>query len=247
MFAEYSLASMIATVFLLVFSLIYSYFRLRYLGFGFTGWLDRCIDYEERRQTEIGKQAHRPLLIRHSSGLYQILWLLGPLSLNGAVLLLLYGLGSYAWAPSIAVPLVLAELLLGEWMLRHRSRMYQADFDEYMRLTHGDNRWFDGTIVDQRQLADIQSGGRIVMVSRVVSGKVESLQLFVSYDTDRRYPIREVETERVRIFYHVFGPPNLYRYIVVDGELLGFQTKLKKSEPGLSHEEFEARMATRCK
>ncbi len=237
-----------ATLFLIIFSVGFGYRKLRYFGFGFHGLLERQVDYETRRRTRIGKKAHRPLLIRHAESAFHVFGLsILPTVVNGAILLSMYRGGFYALVPMIVIPLALAEFGLGWWMEKKRVLLYQDDYDRYMRLTHGDNRFFDGTVIEQsNDVEHILSGGRLIWVSRIgSSGQVRQLRLFVSFQTDVSYLVRKVGNARIRMFYRSYGTPDPTMNIVVHGELLGFQAKAVEPllDPGYS--QLEQRIAAK--
>lgn len=232
------------TVSLIVFSVGLGYLKLRFFGFGFQGLLGRQVSYEERRKTRTGKRAHRPLLIRHAENPYYVFGLsILPTVLNGCLLLALFWYGNYVLVPALAIPIAIAELLLAWYVQKTYVPLYQTDYDNYMRLTDPNHRSFDGTIVEQSGGVDtLLSGGRVVRVSRISrGGQVKQLRLFVSYETDVRYPVRKAGNERIRIFFRPYGTPNRRMNVVVDGELIGLQTKAEPprlAEPGYS--DFEA-------
>jgi hypothetical protein len=237
-----------ATVFLIIFSVSLGYLKLRFFGFGQRGLLERQVDYEERRKTIIGKKAHRPVLIRHTESLLHILGLcLVPTVLNGTLLLFLYWRGLYAIVPAIVIPLAILEFFLAQWVQKERRPMYQVDYDRYMLLTQTDNRFVNGHMIKQEGVSSLElSGGRIVEFSYIqLGGLVTNLRLFVSFTTDRLFPVRKLRPDdRVRIFYRSYSTPNRGMNQVINGELLGFQTRTAQL-PHPGYEELEQRIAAK--
>lgn len=242
----YVFSQFAATVFLIVFSFGLGYLKLRYFGFGFHGLLELQVGYEERRKTRTGKRAHRPLLIRHAENPFHVFGLsILPTLLNGILLLALFRYGQYVLVPGLVIPIAIAEFLLAWHIQKMYVPLYRADYDNYMRLTDPNHRSFDGTIVEQaNDVGSLLSGGRVVRVSRISrGGQVKQLRLFVSYETDVRYPVRKAGNERIRIFFRPYGTPDRRMNVVVDGELIGLQTKATPpllAEP--SYSDFEERV-----
>ncbi len=236
MSTEYPLVPLAATVCLIVFSLAFGFLKLRYFGFGFDGWLQRQIDYEERRKTALGQKAHRPLLVRHGESLLIALgWTLLPVVLIGIFLLGLYWRGLYHWVHIVAVPLAFAIYFVSSRIQQRLVPMYQANFDEYMALTAGDNCWFDGNVAERGE--DFLSRGRIITVSRILkSGMMDpGIRLFVSYETDVAYLGLLQSASTARFFYQPAGRP-------IDGRLIGVQLVARRQLPDPGYDDLESRV-----
>lgn len=240
----YVFSQFAATVFLIVFSVGLGYLKLRYFGFGDRGLMKRQVDYEERRRTRIGKRAHRPRLIRHAENPYYVFGLsIAPTVLNGVGLLVLFWYGQYVLVPVLALPVAIVEFALAWYLQQRFVPLYEADYDRYMRLTDPDHRSFDGTIVEQGDVSNLVSGGRIITASRIIrGGQVTQLRLFVTYEADTQYLVHKASGERLRIFYRPYGTPDRRTSIVIDGELIGLQTKAAPPAADPSYGEFEARV-----
>lgn len=206
----YVFSPLAATAFLILFSLGLGYLKLRYFGFGSRGFLKHQIDYEERCQTGLGKEAEPPLLMRHTRNpWYSFGWRLGPTVLNGALLLWLMLSDHLAWLPIIVLPLALVEFGLGWWMQRRLLPGYQADLDRYFDLTAPGNHVADGVIYDYLYglneeeaviAARLLRDGRLIMFCQTVpAGTVDPIMLF--------YPLGAEPLPLEKTVVRVFSAP----------------------------------------
>ncbi len=215
--------------------------RIRTLGLDRQDLLQRRVEYEERRKTRLGTKAHRPHLIRRTESFGHLCcWALGPMVANGVGLHLLYRFGLSGRSVLLVGLLVCLEFGFVWWLQYHHWPQYRVDYDNYMRLTQAGNQYFDGTLVDQRSnAANLVDGGRIVQASQIVFGRIKSLQLFISFKTDQHFPIRQLKTDRIRIFYRPHDRQSSERGLFGEGELIGFQSHQFRSDSNL---DFETRV-----
>lgn len=242
----YVFSQFAATVFLIVFSIGLGYLKLRYFGFGFQGILDRQVAYEERRKTELGRKAHRPLLIRYAEDWLQVFGrAILPAVVNGTILIVLGIRGLYALVPVIAIPLAVLEFAIVWYVQSCRRPLYQQDFEEYLRLTAEGNRFLDGQLKDwdvslspdELVSSRLLSGGKIVTLSADRNGHLRVLRLFYPFSAIPMPPSEQA----VRVFY---APEKEVQGKSIDGVFLGYQRVERSKDRArgeLSYDEYAKR------
>ncbi|MFA9262450.1 MAG: hypothetical protein ACEQSB_03810 [Undibacterium sp.] len=223
---EYFTMQVIALLGLAIFSILLG-IRNRHLGFGTLGLAGMLERFDVRRQTPLGRRVRKPSIVRHARDAFrQALWGSAPSIITlGALAALASTDPGLLLVPIIAIPYGLALFALFWWIQKESVPAYQAEYDEYLRLTDPGNLWFEGRIFAAEPLL-LQKGRVIQATHRPLSGPPVTLRLFVPFVVDQRYRMPS-GSEVVRVIYTpilaIDDEPLLVDGAAVDAELIGLQ------------------------